>query len=227
MNLGLRDRIGARAVIVWQRERGRFTRLPATARVMLGLFLFAAVLLGLYTALSGKDASLQLNVQYNLRNARLSLWVDGDLAYSQDLVGTSKRKFGFIPSVQGSLSKRLALAPGIHLIKVQVVADGGKRENTISGDFGHHGQRALSVSASRADLSLKWRSLTSQSTIAAAESPSGSNGWISRYASTLIMTVAGSIVSALAGFALRELPKQIVPRLSQAPKGLSDQPSSD
>jgi hypothetical protein len=227
MNLELRDGIGARAVIVWQRERGRFTRLPATARVMLGLFLFAALLLGLHTALPGKDASLQLNVQHSMRSARLSLWVDGDLAYSQDLVGNSKRKFGLIPSVQGSLSKRLAVAAGIHLIKVQIVADGGKRENTISGDFAHHGQRTLSVSASRADLFLKWQSLTSQSTIAGAESSSGSNGWFSRYASTLMMTVAGSIVSALAGFALRELPKQMVSRPSEAPKGFSNQPSSD
>ena len=50
--------IRTQAVVVWQRAPGQFVRLPATARVMLGLFLLAALLMGLYTAFSGKDASV-------------------------------------------------------------------------------------------------------------------------------------------------------------------------
>jgi len=181
---------------------------------MLGLFLLAALLMALYTASSGKDASLRLKVQHSLRSAQLSLWVDGDLAYSGSLVGNAKKKFGLIPSVQGSLSETLPVASGIHQIKVQIVSDSGVRENTISGDFAHNRQRTLSVSASRTDVSLNWQAKEAVGT----ELSSSSKGWFSRYAGTLMMTVAGSIISALTGFALKELPKQIVSRQGEAPK---------
>jgi hypothetical protein len=208
----------AQAVIVWQRARGQFVRLPATARVMLGLFLLAALLMALHTAFSGKDASLRLKVQHSLRSAQLSVWVDGDLTYSESLVGITKRKFGLIPEVQGSLSKTLLVTPGTHQIKVQIDSDGNLWENAISGDFVHDRQRTLSVNANRTNVSLNW-----QATAAAGSesSPSG-NVWFSRYAGTLMMTVAGSIISALTGFALKELPKQTVFRQGAAPKAGSD-----
>lgn len=227
MNLEGMAAIRARVVALWQRARGQFVRLPATARVMLGFFLLAALLMALHTAFSGKDASLRLKVQHSLRSGQLSLWVDGDLAYSGSLVGNAKRKFGLIPEVQGNLSETLPVAPGTHQIKLRIVSDSGERENTISGDFAHNQQQILSVNASRADLSLHWQPFTSQSTDAVgAQSSSGNNGWFSRYAGTLMMTVAGSIISALTGFALRELPKRIVSGPREAPASLDNQPSS-
>ena len=67
-----------------------------------GSFFLAAILMALHTALSGKDASLHLTVQHSFRSANLSLWIDGDLAYSGALKGSIKKKFGLIPSsVQG------------------------------------------------------------------------------------------------------------------------------
>jgi hypothetical protein len=170
--------------------------------------------MALYTASSGKDASLQLKVQHSLRSAQLSIWLDGDLTYSESLVGLTKRKFGLIPEVQGSLSKTLPVTPGIHQIKVQVDSDGSSRANTISGDFVHDRQRTLSVSANRSNVSLYWQATAA---VGRESTPSG-NAWFSRYAGTLIMTVAGSIISALTGFALKELPKQIVFRQGTAPK---------
>jgi hypothetical protein len=222
MNLKRGNELRAHAVAVWQRTREQFVRLPATARVTLSLFLFAALLMALYTTFSGKDASLQLKVQHSLRGGQLSVWLDGDLAYSGSLVGNSKRKFGVIPSVQGSLSETLPVAPGMHQIKVQVVSDSGMRESTISGEFARHGQRTLSASVGRGDLSLNWRSET-----AGSEPTSNSQGWLTRYAGTLMMTVAGSIISALTGFALRELPKQMASRAKDAAGKLDSQPSSN
>ncbi|MGA9964200.1 MAG: hypothetical protein WBQ10_03260 [Terriglobales bacterium] len=218
----------ARAVAVWQKARGQFARLPATARVMLGLFLLAALLMALHTAYWGKDASLRLKVQHSLRSGQISVWVDGELAYSGSLVGNSKRKFGVIPTVQGSLSETLPVATGTHQIKVQVVSDGGARESTINGDFAHNGQRGLSVTATRDDLSLNWQPLNSQSLSSqpqAVGAESSGQGWFSRYAGTLVMTVAGSIISALAGFALRELPKHLVSRQGAVPKSLNNEAS--
>jgi len=195
---------------------------------MLGFFLLAALLMALHTAFSGRDSSLRLNVQHSVRSGQLSVWVDGDLTYTGGLVGTPKRKFGLIPGVQGSLSETLAIAPGMHRIKVQVASDGGVRENTISGDFAHNRQETLSVNASRADLSLNWQSMNGQFTEAGGAAPTSTGrGWFSRYAGTLVLTIAGSIISALTSFALRELPKQILSRQSEAPRSLSNQASSD
>ncbi len=195
---------------------------------MLGLFLLAALLMALHTAYWGKDASLRLKVQHSLRSGQISVWVDGELAYSGSLVGNSKRKFGVIPTVQGSLSETLPVATGTHQIKVQVVSDGGARESTINGDFAHNGQRGLSVTATRDDLSLNWQPLNSQSLSSqpqAVGAESSGQGWFSRYAGTLVMTVAGSIISALAGFALRELPKHLVSRQGAVPKSLNNEAS--
>jgi hypothetical protein len=163
-------------------------------------------------------------------SGQISVWVDGELAYSGNLVGSSKRKFGVIPVVQGSLSETLPVATGTHQVKVQVVSDSGARESTISGDFAHNGQRGLSVTASRDDLSLNWQPLNSQSLSSqpqaiGAESSATGQGWFSRYAGTLVMTVAGSIISALAGFALRELPKHLVSRPGAVPERLNNHAS--
>jgi len=192
---------------------------------MLGLFLLAALLMAVHTAYWGKDAGLRLKVQHSLRSGQISVWVDGELAYSGNLVGSSKRKFGVIPVVQGSLSETLPVATGTHQVKVQVVSDSGARESTISGDFAHNGQRGLSVTASRDDLSLNWQPLNLQPQPVGAESSATGQGWFSRYAGTLVMTVAGSIISALAGFALRELPKRMVSRPGAVPKSLNNQAS--
>jgi len=230
MDLELKAGSRSHAVAVWQRIRAQFMRLPATARVKLGLFLLAALLMAMHTAYGGQDASLRLKVQHSLRGGQISVWVDGELAYSGSPVGNSKRRFGLIPAVQGSLSETLPVATGTLQIKVQVVSDSGTRERTISGDFAHNEQRALSVSASRADLSLNWQpldwhSLNSQPQAVGADLSSAGQGWFSRYAGTLMMTVAGSIISALAGFALRELPKQMVSRQGEVPKSLDNQAS--
>jgi hypothetical protein len=74
--------------------RKQLARMPAKAQLMLGIFLFAAVLMGLHTALSGKDASLHLELQHDFRSADLSVWIDGDLAYSGKLIVSLKKRFG-------------------------------------------------------------------------------------------------------------------------------------
>jgi hypothetical protein len=67
--------------------------------------------------------------------------------------------------------------------------------------------------------------LNSQPQAVGADLSSAGQGWFSRYAGTLMMTVAGSIISALAGFALRELPKQMFSRQGEVHKSLDNQAS--
>jgi hypothetical protein len=188
---------------IYQQGRNWLVQLPAKGRIVLGLFLCAALFMALHTAFSGKDANLHLTVQYAFRNANISLWIDDDLAYSGTLKGTVKRKFGLIPaSVQGSFSEILPISAGTHRIRVQVEPDvGPTQQDSLTGDFARDTERELSVSARPSGVSLTWRATNSSTT-------SGS-GWIARYAGALFLSIGGSIVSALTGFALKELPAQM------------------
>jgi hypothetical protein len=187
-----------------QAARALWNRIPVTARVVLGLFLCAALLLALHTAFASKDASLHLRVQHSFRSADISVWVDSDLVYSGKLRGTLKRKLGLIPdSVQGSLSQVFSISSGAHQVRVRVISDDGStEEDSISATFAPHSKRELSAVARRSGVALSWQS--------GDPAPAGSSeGWIARYAGTLFLTAAGSIISALTGFALKEIPSHI------------------
>src|ERR1700737_2732185 len=137
----------------YEQARKRLARMPAKAQLMLGIFLFAALLSGLPTTLSGKDASLHLKLQHDFRSADLSVWIDGDLAYSGKLIGSLKKRFGLIPdSIQGNLSQIVPVSSGTHQVHVRVASEGGSQEDSIAGDFAHNAERELSVSARRSGL---------------------------------------------------------------------------
>lgn len=210
----------AQAAMLRQEARSWAVRIPVSARIVLGVFLLAAFLLAMHTTFGGRDASLRLKVQHNLRSAELSVWVDGDLAYSGKLVGSARKKFGLIPDVQGSMSETVAVRAGTKRVRVRVVCDDGSvQENTASVDLAPNTQQTLSVIAHHDDLSLDWRHPETAAAEAASSSPDPSSpGWFSRYGGSLLLTVAGSIISALTGYAIRELPKQIASRQSESPK---------
>jgi hypothetical protein len=195
-----------------KQSRDWLARLPAKAQIVLGFFLFAAVLMALHTALSGKDASLHLTLQHGFRSADFSLWIDGDLAYSGKLKGSMKRKFGLIPgSVQGNLSEIVPVSAGTHQIRVRVESeDGTTQQDSLTGDFARNTERELSVSARPNRLSLAWLATR-------ATGPSSGSGWLARYAGALFVTIGGSIISGLTGFALRELPAHIRGRQNDEP----------
>src|SRR5262249_21936705 len=162
-------------------------------------------------AFTTKNSTLRLRVQHGFRNAQFAVWVDDDLAYSGKLMGTVKKKFGVIPEpVQGSLSETLAVASGSHQVRVRIAAeDGSVQENTITGEFSRDSKRTLAVVARRNDVSLGWQGVTNPAAVeSAAPVSSAGLGWMSRYTGTLLLTAAGSIISAITGFVLRELPKQ-------------------
>ena len=199
-----------------QKAREWAVRVPAKAWVVFGLFLVAAILMALHSAFLANDSTVRLKVQHSFRSAQLSVWVDGDRAYSGKLTGTLRKRFGLIPdSMQGNLSQTIAVPSGKHQVKVRVEPeDGEPAEDVINGDFSSNSQRTLSVVARRGDVSLSW---ASTGTADDASSPAPSQpGWFSRYAGALIATIAGSIISALTGFALKELPGHIRARQQDA-----------
>ena len=160
--------------------------------------------MAVHTALTAKDASLHLKLQHGFHNAQVSVWVDGDLAYSGKVTGSIKKRFGLIPtdSVQGSLSQIILVRSGQHNVRVRIEPDDATmQEDGISGDFAHNSERELSVSARQSRLSLSWLGTS----IAPAET-SSSFGWFLRYGGSLLLTIGGSIMSALTGYAIKELP---------------------
>lgn len=199
-----------------RQAKGLILRVPVKARIVLGLFLIAAVFLAIYTALTEKDSMLHVKVQHGFHNAQVSLWVDGDLAYSGAISGAVKKKFGFLPSdaVQGSLSQMIPVHSGQHTIRVRVAPDDASaQDDTTTGDFARNGERELFVAARHSGLSLAW-----QGAGATAPDAPSSSGWLSRYAGSLLLSIAGSIISAITGFAIRELPGRLRSASDAAPK---------
>jgi hypothetical protein len=200
----------------YQRAQQLAKRVPAKAWVVFGLFFVVALFMAIHTALTAKDASLHLKLQHGFHDAQVSLWVDGDLAFSGKLTGSTKKRFGFIPtdSVQGSLSHIIPMRSGQHRIRVRIEPDNAQmQEDSISGDFAHNAERDLSVSARSSGLSLSWLGTSN----APAET-SSSFAWFSRYAGSLFLTIAGSIMSALAGYAVRELGARLRSSSDPTPK---------
>src|SRR5579859_6343133 len=198
----------AKLAPIGQRARGLILRVPVKARIVLGLFLIAAIFMAIYTALTTKDSMLHVKVQHGFHNAQVSVWVDGDLAYSGAISGAVKKRFGFLPSdaVQGSLSQMIPVHSGQHTIRVRVAPDdAAAQDDTTTGEFAHNGERELFVAARHSGLSLAWQGAGTS----ASDAPSSSSGWLSRYAGSLLLSVAGSIISALTGFAIRELPGRL------------------
>jgi hypothetical protein len=70
------SQLPAQAAWVYEQGHDWLARMPVKVRLMLGLFLFAAVLMALHTALSSKETSLRLKLQYGFRSADLSMWID-------------------------------------------------------------------------------------------------------------------------------------------------------
>jgi hypothetical protein len=216
MNNATRAQLRAQAALLKQQAMQWIKRVPVKARVLLGLFLVAALLMALHTALTVRDASLHLKLQHGFRSAQVSLWVDDDLVFSGKITGAAKKKFGLIPtdSQQGSLSQIIPLRSGQHNIRVRIQPeDASPQEDSISGDFPRNAERDLSVAARKNGLSLSWQGNSS----VPAETAS-SFAWISRYAASLFLTLTGSIMSALAGFAIRELPARLRSSPESTPK---------
>src|SRR4029077_1427571 len=119
---------------------------PVKVRILLGLFLIAALFLAIHTAITAKNASLHLRLQHDFRNARIAVWVDDDLAYSGKITGSTKKRFGLIPtdSVQGNLSQVIPVRSGQHDIRLRIEPDdSAMQEDSISGDFFNHTERDL------------------------------------------------------------------------------------
>jgi hypothetical protein len=207
--------------ILWQHARQSSARIPVKGWIAAGAVLFIGLVLMIYTSWS-KDASLQFRFQHGFHAAKVSLWVDGDLTYAGNVLGAPRKRFGVIPdgTLLGTVSQVVPLSSGEHRLKVRVEPDDGNMlESVTTGQFSSHEVRILAVNAKRSGLSMSWSGEgNSVSPSAPAPDAGSSSGTIGHYASWLLLTVAGSIISALTGYAVKELPGIIRARQAADPK---------
>ncbi len=147
-------------------------------------------------------ANLRVSIQHGLRAAEVSLWVDDRLAYQGRITGAVRKRFGLIPgAVQGSFSHTVRVPAGTHAVKLQVSApsDGYDEARTIDGQFPPNGNAELLARVRHGEVELSWQGI-------GAPSSDPGPAWYLKYGTSLLMTVAGSIVSAITAFLIRELP---------------------
>lgn len=162
--------------------------------------------------LVGGSASLKVQMQHSFRSAQVSVWVDGDLACSEHLAGSMRRRFGLLPAgIGGNFSRLLQVSAGRHTVKVRITSDDGyDNSGSITGDFPKDSQVSLQVSPRRSgDLGMVWQGM---STMTAESGPA----WYVKYTGSLLMTAVGSLVSALMAYAVKELPNLL--RRTSTPK---------
>jgi hypothetical protein len=148
--------------------------------------------------LAGGNANLRVQMQHSFRSAQVLMWVDGDLACSEHLTGSQRRRFGLLPA-------------GRHTVKVRVTSDQGyDNTGSITGDFLSNSEISLQVRPRNTGaLDMNWQGM---STMPADSGPA----WYVKYAGSLLMTAVGSLVSALMAYLVRELPNLL--RRTSAPK---------
>ena len=162
--------------------------------------------------LTGGNATLKVQMQHSFRSAQVSVWVDGDLACSEHVVGSERRRFGLLPAgIGGNFSRMVSVSAGRHTVKVRVTSDEGyDNSGTTIGDFPQDSQVNLQVIARRSgDLGMNWQGM---STLV----PDSGPAWYVKYGGSLLMTAVGSLVSAVMAYIVRELPNFL--RRTSAPK---------
>src|SRR5579864_3962372 len=97
--------------------------------------------------LASGNATLKVQMQHSFRSAQVSVWVDGDLACSEHVVGSERRRFGLLPAgIGGNFSRLLQVPSGRHTVKVRVTSDEGyDNTGSISADFPADSEISLQV----------------------------------------------------------------------------------
>jgi len=158
------------------------------------------------------SATLKVQMQHSFRSGQVSVWVDGDLACTEQITGEQRRRFGLLPAgIAGNFSRILPVSAGPHMIRVRVTSDQGyDNSGSLSGDFPEGSQVQLQVRPRRSgDLGMSWQGM---STMAVESGPA----WYTKYASSILMTAIGSLVSAVMAYVIKQAPNLL--RGTSAPK---------
>ena len=194
------DRLLASAIRVAAACARAVEWIPSKARLaVLAGFL---VLLGLavYMIWFSGSATLNLVCHHSFRSAELSVYLDGRLAYSGEISGSTKKRFGVLDKrVEGRFSKSLAVSPGDHVAQVQLksVSDGFEQTKSCGVSIPAGKDATLLINAQHSGMSL----IYDGPPVAPLKDLGGGapSPWRS-----LLVTVGGSALSAVIGFMVQE-----------------------
>ena len=197
----------------WQQFSDLRRRFPLWTQVSAGVLLFMLVLAGLHSVFFGRSSILHLRVQHGFASAEIAVFVDDNSVYTGRLTGALKKKYVlFGNTMQGALTQEILVSSGFHRIRIQLTgSDGTVQQDSTTANFARNVDRTLLVNARRGNVELEWLGESAPPISDYAPAPA-SGGFLSRYGTTIFMSIAGSIISALTGYAIRELPGYIKSR---------------
>lgn len=189
-------------------------RFPLWTQISAGILLFMLVLAGVHSIFFGRSSVLHLRVQHGFASAEIAVFVDDNSVYTGKLTGALKKKYVlFGNTIQGALTQEIPVGSGSHRIRVQLTAsDGTVQQDSTTANFARNVDRTLLVNARRGNVELEWLGESASAPISDYTPAPASGGLLSRYGTTIFMSIAGSIISALTGYAIRELPGYIKSR---------------
>ncbi|HSB61115.1 MAG TPA: hypothetical protein VLI67_05310 [Vicinamibacteria bacterium] len=196
---------------VWSAYRGLSPRGRLAASAGLG----AAFLLVVYGLFSIRSATLKVVCRHGFRTAEITVSVDGDVVHRETLAGAVKKMFGVLERTEGSYTRNIPVSSGEHVVEVRLRAPGYDHTRSIEGLFRRGRESVLSVDSAR-DLTLAWRAAGSGVARAGpAEETRESSAW-PRYAGSILLTMCGSVISAVIGFLVQESLRNRKARLAEA-----------
>jgi hypothetical protein len=190
---------------VWAHLRSRVPWKIVAAALLVATVAFA----GWKTFFPASSATLVVRGQHSFRAAELSVWVDGDLVHHSQLVGTVKKHFGLLESVQGSFAQSLPVPEGEHTIRVELAApsEGFEQSKEVQAKFVANAQQTLTVIADKRSGNL-YLALRDEGAAAPLKS-SATAPVFGKLLASLLLTIAGSVLSAAVGFMVQERLKMI------------------
>jgi hypothetical protein len=106
-------------------------------------------------------AHLELALEHPLQSGVLSVWIDGDQVLDEDFRGRVARKVFSLKTYKGTLTETIDVAPGEHVVRVQVTGGDFSESLHIRGEFESGVTRRLVAKMGgllEKDLSLVWGS---------------------------------------------------------------------
>ncbi len=174
--------------------------MPLKARLAVLAGLLGLITLVVYTFWPGRSATLNLICRHNLRTAELSVSVDGKVAFSDQISGDSKRRFGILDKkTEGTYSKSLSVPTGEHVIAVNLKSPAeGFDQTKRCGVSMVPGQEAtIQIATQHGGMSLSY-----QGPKIGTAKDSGSD--YSAAIRSVLFTVMGSALSATVGYMVQE-----------------------
>ncbi len=105
--------------------------------------------------------AVEIDFEHNLKSGTLKIWIDEDVVLEEPLQGRVTQKVLSFSRYKGALTQGLDVAPGEHVVRVQVQGDGFSGSQRIRGTFESGVKRRLRVEVSgliKRELTLYWGS---------------------------------------------------------------------